>query len=510
MSASHQKKLRKETNPVEVEKKREAAAKEAKDAKKLKIWTAVFFVALAVMLIGVAVAAFVGSGVMERNMTAVTVGNHKLSAADINYYYVTAVNNETYLPYMVDTTKPLDQQEYTEDQTWADLMMNTAVQTARNTYAVYDEAVANGATLSEADAAAIDQQLQSLNTYAAMYGFADGNALLAANYGKGCNEKNYREYMTVQAIATAWANQKVESLSFDQAAIDAEAAANPDDYTSYSYRLVSLYTSKFYTNTEATEHTDEEKAAALEAAKSAAQMVVKAGEKGEDEFVSAASMALGTETDGTLRAGVLKSSITSVMADWVTASERKAGDVTTIDMADDAGVYVLMFLSSDDNSGIHLVNVRHILIQTSDTVTEDDAKEKINNIKAQFDEDPTEEKFAALAGELTEDTGSATTGGLYENVYPGQMVTPFNDWCFDETRKAGDVGVVTTDYGVHLMYYVGAAEKTYRDFMVENTLMNNAYNEWYKGLTEACTYSEGWAMKLAHTSVMVQANNSSY
>ncbi|MFR8334817.1 MAG: peptidylprolyl isomerase [Oscillospiraceae bacterium] len=53
-------------------------------------------------------------------------------------------------------------------------------------------------------------------------------------------------------------------------------------------------------------------------------------------------------------------------------------------------------------------------------------------------------------------------GGLYENVALGQMVEAFNDWIFDTSRKAGDVGIVETDYGCHLMYFVGPGKYSFR------------------------------------------------
>ena len=35
------------------------------------------------------------------------------------------------------------------------------------------------------------------------------------------------------------------------------------------------------------------------------------------------------------------------------------------------------------------------------------------------------------------------------------MVTEFNNWIFDDARKAGDVEIVKTSYGYHIMYFVG-------------------------------------------------------
>lgn len=515
MSASRQKKLRQELSPAEVEKKQQAQTEEAKAAKKLKIWTVVFYVAIAAMIVGILVNTVVKSGVVERTTTAATVSGHKLSAADMNYFYLNAVNNETYLPYLVDNTKPLTEQVYNEEdgQTWADLMMDTAMQTARNTYAVYDKAVEAGYTLSDEDKTAIEKEISTLGTYAKMYGYSDASAFLSAYYGKGCNEKTYRNYLTVNAVASGYYQSVVGAFTYTQEQIEAEAAANPENYTSYTYRSAAMYTSNFYTTelAEGEKRTEEETAAALTAAKNAAELIANAGKTGEENFASAYDLQTGTEstTDSTLKSNVLSSSIPSAITEWVTDSARKTGDVTTIDMANDAGCYAVMFVGSDDNTGFHLVDVRHILIQTSDKVSDEDALAKIQEIKAEYDADPTEENFAKLANELTEDTGNTgNKGGLYENVYPGQMVAEFNDWCFDAARKTGDVDIVKTSYGYHLMYFVKSHEQTFRDYMVESALMNKDATDWYTAATEAEAYTAGSGMKYCTTDVVVRANTS--
>ena len=110
---------------------------------------------------------------------------------------------------------------------------------------------------------------------------------------------------------------------------------------------------------------------------------------------------------------------------------------------------------------VNNINVRHILIQPEGDQTDADwaaAEASAQAIYDQWLEDPTEEYFAALATENTTDPGSAETGGLYEEVAPGDMVTEFNDWCFDPERKVGDHGIVKTTYGYHIMYFVGQTE----------------------------------------------------
>lgn len=120
--------------------------------------------------------------------------------------------------------------------------------------------------------------------------------------------------------------------------------------------------------------------------------------------------------------------------------------------------------------GSYCVDVRHILIAASGTENADgtitftdaekaaEAKAKAEEILAAWLEDPTEAHFAALAKEHTAD-GNGDAGGLYEGVTPGQMVASFNDWCFDESRKAGDYGIVETRFGYHIMFFSARGEE---------------------------------------------------
>ena len=71
----------------------------------------------------------------------------------------------------------------------------------------------------------------------------------------------------------------------------------------------------------------------------------------------------------------------------------------------------------------------------------------------------------------------------------GQMVEEFDAFCFDENRKSGDTAIVYGESGsyagYHVMYFVGNAGMTYRDFMIESTLRNEDLTAWETGLIEA-------------------------
>ena len=55
--------------------------------------------------------------------------------------------------------------------------------------------------------------------------------------------------------------------------------------------------------------------------------------------------------------------------------------------------------------------------------------------------------FDSLCKKFSDDPGSKDKGGVYDNVYAGQMVSEFNQFIFD--KKTGDKGVVRTDFGYH-------------------------------------------------------------
>ena len=117
-----------------------------------------------------------------------------------------------------------------------------------------------------------------------------------------------------------------------------------------------------------------------------------------------------------------------------------------------------------------LVDVRHILVMPvsaneSNEYTEDeweDCRKAAEAILNQWKNGAADEEyFAQLATEKTEDPGSQSTGGLYTNVYKGQMVSEFEEWCFDASRQYGDTGLVRTTYGYHVMFFVSDVEQWY-------------------------------------------------
>ena len=150
-----------------------------------------------------------------------------------------------------------------------------------------------------------------------------------------------------------------------------------------------------------------------------------------------------------------------------------------------------------------LVDVRHILIVpeggTADekggkTYSEEEWAACLEEAQGILDSwlagEKTEESFAALATEKSEDPGSVQEGGLYTNVYQGYMVEEFDQWCFDESRKAGDYGLVKTPYGYHIMYFVSSspAWQVYSRENLKTSMGNDFVEQTMEKYTMDVTY----------------------
>lgn len=533
MSASSKKKLRKEQNAALLTEKQQQAQKEAK---KLKI-TSIAFVAILLVIV-VAFAAVMSanlvknSGVIEKNTIAATVGEHKINSVEFNYYYSDLINNtynewysaygenlSTYMSLMgLDLSKPLNEQTYAtnEDGTttsWADYFVDSALERLKSDYTLYDAAMAAGFELPEEDQAALDNAMLTAGFYAQMYGYNNVDKYLKAMYGPGSKESTYKEYSRISAIATSYYNTHSASLTYDNAAIDAYDAEHTNDYNSYSYAYYYINYNKFLGEgtkdaSGVTTYTDDERNAARAEAKTVAESLLTS--KNAEELDKAiAALEINKEATSASSNRIdneLGSTIGSTFKDWVLDASRKEGDIATIpyeSTTTDAdgkettvvnGYYVVLFRGKATNER-PVGNVRHLLVKFPDKATETqkaEAKAKAEgHLKVWQLGDKTEESFIELVKEHSDDS-SKTYGGLFENITPASSYVPsFRDWAIDENRKVGDAEVIESEYGYHVMYYVGASELNYREMLIEADIRAEDQNKWYEEIMKSATAALG-------------------
>ena len=428
-----------------------------------------------------------------------------------------------------DYTKSPESQEYTEqaaqiagvaledlgdieNPTWKDAFTYSAVN--QLVYAKYGAMKAEEADIKLADEEIdeIKTQIESIRKTAKEKDYSL-DRWLRLNFGAGVTEKLIYNITVESSLASAYFEKVTEdtTASITDEQINAKYEADKDNYDIADIRLYSF--SEKIDEKEHEDMSEEEHNAAHDAAdaksKEKAESFLKEV-KDEETFINAAKNAILAENKDskddadkkTLVEGASYSTLTSYtedLAKWVYDDARKVGDTTVI--SDGEGTYYVVMMKElpHKNTTISSSDVRHILVQFPDentdgtpTSTKDSSGKTTTNItdetkaatKAEaekileeFKKNPTEDNFAALAKEKTDDTASAESGGLFENVSDnGQYVEAFTDWAIDATRKPGDTGIVETEYGYHIMYYVQANAETWY-LTIQNEILNETLQE---------------------------------
>ncbi len=453
---------------------------------------------------------FPNTGWSRRVTTAVTIGDEKISSAEYSYYYKSAYSNyyqmlqqyfgNSYMP--IDTTKSLKKQQMSDDMTYAEYFSQNAIANLTQLVTLSSEAKKAGFELPETYQAQYDSVIGNVEAYAKMYGLSVSQ-YLSRYVSMGFNMKLYKKCVYREMLAAAYAEFKEGEPSYSESDLDAYYQENKTTYDSADVHIVQFSTSP------ATE-TEEEITA--EKAKANAEEFMK-GISSEEEFVEAAiakeqaAAAEGvevTEDSSEVKNLTYANAMTldAKVAEWVFTQEHEAGDMEVVESATAESYYVIYVTKPASRTEENIVNIRHILVMVPDFSDEENAaamKAKAEEILQEYrDLGGGEDLFASLAQQYSEDTGSNTNGGLYEGVYPGQMVQPFNDWCFDPIRKEGDTGIVETSYGYHVMYYVSQGAP-YWQTLVENDMRTADYNNWYTSVSEGYTAKTNWLGVLLRT-----------
>lgn len=490
------------------------------------------------VLIGLLVVAFVGvgafgllsrTGFMMDKLTAMEFGGEKISALQYRIFYKTTEMNfinqyatDLMLYYGVDLSQPLETQPY-GDGTWGDYLHSATQSAVAETYTLYMEAKENGYALASKDDPQYLAELAAYRAAAETYDM-DMDEYLDTLYGKAVDMEDIEKAAQIRATAVNYYNDYIAGLEVSDAEVKAYYEENPEAYDLVDYRYFSFpYETVTYTEGDDSEGAPSSKEEADEMTKkNIAEAQAKADEflskiTDEESFIELAREYCDEEDaeeyaddDATLnKGGALSNAGSSALLAWCAEDGRQEGDTTTIDttMAIQAAYFLDRYLPET-----RTVTARHILLSvptTTEESTEEDiaeaeaadaaAKAKIEEILAEFQSgEQTEEAFGELALKYSQDSGSVTDRGLIEEFSEGQMVTEFNDWCFDKSRKEGDVEIVKTNYGYHLIYFVSEGAPFWQ-VNARNVLLNEQYNEYYSTLTGKYAVStDDYGLELAY------------
>ena len=534
MSASSKKKLRKEQNAAALTEKQRA---EQKEAKKLKAYTISF---IAIMLVVVITAASVmtvtglnRSGIFHRNTIAAIVGDREINTVEMTYFLKDAISKtyqewselygdytELYVSWLLnlDLSKALDEQQYSNGVTWADHFMELALEDAKSNYALCKLAKEKGFEIPEEDREAMEEDLYYMELYSALYGHKNMDSYLQALYGFGSTEESYKAYIESVTLAQAYYNHIYDSKTYDAEAIRAYEEGKFDNYSSFDFALYTLsYTNYLPSDTENKDgdYTEEE----IESAKKRAEddaKILSAAKNLEELNAAIKALSINAEKKDVAASEakkVLYTQINSAYGEWLANKDRQENDITYIadittsedkdgnEVEELNGYFVVLFQGRNDNYRA-LANVRHLLVKfeggktdsSGNTTYTDEEKSKAKTeaegyLKTWKEGKATEASFIELVKAHSDDS-SKEDGGLFEDITPhSRYVENFLNWSVDGTRKAGDTEVIETEYGYHVMYYVGDSEVSYRDHLIITDMRKADMEKWYNEVVGPVTAS---------------------
>ncbi len=368
-----------------------------------------------------------------------------------------------------DVTQDLRKQYYNEEEkiSWYDYFYETTRNYITQIMVFAEGGKAQGLKLSDAELKQLDDSFNQMESVAAESSMTL-DEFISKEYGSNVTRDDVEEIQKMTVLARNYDNYLYESFEYTDEEYEKKYAEDTNSYSVADFIAYSFKYSDEQTSGSVDKETAKENADAL------------ANAKNEDEFFEYLEKYLrdnplevyvpttdeSSVTEENFNAGVESAleaaknngvtySDSNNCYKWIFDSGRKKNDITVID--ENNAYNVILVTKPIYRSEEETRNIRHILINLG---TEDDAdakaKEKAEKIYKEWgDGDKTEAAFAELANKYSEDPGSNTNGGLYENVSKGDMVEEFNDWMFDPNRKIGDNAIIKTDYGYHIMYYPG-------------------------------------------------------
>lgn len=452
---------------------------------------------------------------MNPGNVAVTIGNTDVSVGLYNYYYDSIVYEYTYYAaygyYDLDTTKDFGAQ-FTKDEdgnelSWEAYFRKLALQRLTNYTMNYEKALEAGITLTDEQKEQIDSQLESIKEQASSEN-KSVNEYVNEKFGENCGLETLRKFLEQYFIAGNYYNRSTIENRPSEDEVNAYFDENSNKYQSCSIALIELE----YDTTD-----DDTKAKSIENAKSYMSKITdvesmkavmpEASASLIEQYVSAGYFETQEEAVQTLLDSIestetrtnFESYFDEDTANWLFDEATPVNSVNYFASEDYGIVYVILKTAQPVLDDAQVYSVRHILItpansedeSTSSTetgYTDEQWANALSKAEAIVDEynkgEKTELAFAELAEEYSEDTESTSAGssglygGGYEGTHIGEMVSEFEGWAVDPSRKYGDVDIVKSEYGYHIMYFIFAGPEYY--YNAQTDLAEERNNEEIK------------------------------
>ena len=482
-------------------------------------------------------------GVPQKVITGMVIKDgdnkkHSIKVCTYNYYFAMIYNNlqstqSQYEQYgyevpedqKIDFDQKLSKQTTTDPDdenkkiTWLEYIHDEVLESVESTYMYYYEAVkANDGKepeITEDQQKELDETIDNYKSTAEGYGFTVSGYLTAA-MGKGVTEEVFRREAKIQYISENYQGElqdKISDKQYDEKEYEKYRDENKNDLVSVDIKYFECDSEDDAKAFKKALKADGSNFAELASKYATSDWDKKANKNPVETFYKDMTKSTLQGMNGAIAQAEEHEESEEEHEheypglDWVYSSKRKAGDIKQMSTS------IVYIVKPVNLSKVHPVTVRHILIKPytvekgedgektetdAETPSEasskewKNAKKRADKVLAEYKKGKkTAESFGKLAEKYSKDS-NASDGGIYENVTPNQMVPTFNAWCFDSSRKEGDVAIVQTEFGYHIMYFESTSDLAVWQYTAQQALASDDGEKEIEELEKSYSIKETW------------------
>lgn len=427
-----------------------------------------------------------------------TIDESKISLGMYNLYFSSVVSEyEQYASYYgIDTTADYATQ-YTTDEdgnkiSWLEVFQRDTLEELKTHCVLCDAAKKEGITLSTGQQKMIDDYFENLKESASEQNVSL-NEYISDLFGDYCTEETFRLYMERFYMAINYQGKYAVENKPESEEIDKFYEENKKNYYQINFSYLALtYDSSTDETKQKSEETIKDYAAKIKDRQSILDLVPTVYKEYIDNDAASAMEADSSlsEKDAIKQAtanyeanidGQMSGTDTQFgeeISNWLFDENEPTGSTKYYINKDMGYAYIILKTEQPTHSEDEVYSVRHILImpetdredaetdESGNTVFNEEewaaAEKKAKKILDEYNSgDKTELSFAAFAEEESDDVASTGAGGysgryggLCENVSKGDMVSEFESWALDKQHEFGDVEIVKSQFGYHIMFFI--------------------------------------------------------
>lgn len=398
-----------------------------------------------------------------------------LSVLEANYYYMSIYS--MYAQYGILNADKLDTVvNSTTGQTYRELLLSQGAEEAMGLILLEREADSKGFREMSQAARCAKLELESLRGISKLYNYPTVDKYIAAQYGTGMTSRLYKKLITRSLYTdeyTQYLSQFDSSVNPSDTDINNAYQADPSAFENvdFQYYLVTAGTKDGKADIEQAKKDAQwigDKATDAKSFREAAMLYLKG--KGD----TATLTAYDNNEDPTAIKGLSKENVKSYydekLAEYLFASDRKAGDKTVIETG--SGAYVVMFISRNLDEEKQ-VTYRTLTLQNdskngktrTDEEVAADAKALEEKAKQLAHEGMSPIDFYKLVKANSNDQDEMMSGGYTAGDTKAEMtkaedgkevdaqIQALAEWLFAEERKQGDIKIVISSDNKEVTIY---------------------------------------------------------